>query len=134
MLQVGGEKQKGDVRNMGPQPPYPVQQQDYPGLVRTPRGTHGLSFVDGSGRLCWHIVSCTLSLFTTAMPRASSLRSKSVVSLPVTVGGAFCVQESKMDPAPDYGYDDYRGSGKLQDQVALITGERSVIKRSVWRT
>jgi len=32
-------------------------------------------------------------------------------------------QESKLDPAPMYDAPFYRGSGKLQDKVALITGE-----------
>jgi hypothetical protein len=27
-----------------------------------------------------------------------------------------------MDPLPDYGLDSYKGSGKLQDKVAVITG------------
>ena len=30
-----------------------------------------------------------------------------------------------MDPKPDYGYDSYRGTGKLEDKVALITGADS---------
>lgn len=30
--------------------------------------------------------------------------------------------EHKMDPAPDYGLDSYKGSGKLQDKIAVITG------------
>jgi hypothetical protein len=28
-----------------------------------------------------------------------------------------------MDPLPDYGLDSYKGSGKLQDKVAVITGK-----------
>ena len=31
--------------------------------------------------------------------------------------------EHKMDPLPDYGLDSYKGSGKLQDKVAVITGK-----------
>ena len=27
-----------------------------------------------------------------------------------------------MDPIPDYGLESYKGSGKLQDKVAVITG------------
>jgi hypothetical protein len=30
--------------------------------------------------------------------------------------------ESQMDPKPDYGYTSYKGSGKLQGKVAIITG------------
>jgi hypothetical protein len=30
-----------------------------------------------------------------------------------------------MDPLPDYGLDSYKGSGKLQDKVAVITGKNS---------
>jgi NAD(P)-dependent dehydrogenase (short-subunit alcohol dehydrogenase family) len=40
-------------------------------------------------------------------------------------------QESKMDPAPDFGYDSYKGTGKLQDKIALITGADSGIGRAV---
>ena len=39
--------------------------------------------------------------------------------------------ESKMDPQPDYGEDSYKGSGKLQGKVALITGADSGIGRAV---
>ena len=37
--------------------------------------------------------------------------------------------ESKMDPLPDYGLDSYKGSGKLQNKVAVITGETKEIFR-----
>jgi hypothetical protein len=33
--------------------------------------------------------------------------------------------EYKMDPIPDYGLDSYKGSGKLQDKVAVITGKNN---------
>ncbi|KAK9919174.1 hypothetical protein WJX75_009866 [Coccomyxa subellipsoidea] len=39
--------------------------------------------------------------------------------------------ESKMDPKPDYGYKSYKGTGKLTDKVALITGADSGIGRAV---
>lgn len=39
--------------------------------------------------------------------------------------------EYKMDPIPDYGVDSYKGSGKLLDKVAVITGGDSGIGRAV---
>jgi NAD(P)-dependent dehydrogenase (short-subunit alcohol dehydrogenase family) len=39
--------------------------------------------------------------------------------------------EAQMDPRPDYGEDSYRGSGKLEGLVALITGGDSGIGRAV---
>jgi len=39
--------------------------------------------------------------------------------------------ESKMDPIPDYGLDSYKGTGKLQDKIAVITGGDSGIGRAV---
>ena len=37
----------------------------------------------------------------------------------------------RMDPEPDYGEESYKGSGRLQDKVAVITGADSCIGRAV---
>ena len=34
--------------------------------------------------------------------------------------------EPEMQPKPDYGYDTYRGSGRLEGKKAIITGETRV--------
>jgi hypothetical protein len=39
--------------------------------------------------------------------------------------------EAEMTPAPDFGEDSYKGSGKLVDRVAIITGADSGIGRAV---
>jgi NAD(P)-dependent dehydrogenase (short-subunit alcohol dehydrogenase family) len=39
--------------------------------------------------------------------------------------------EAAMDPPPDYGEDSYKGSGRLQDKKAVITGADSGIGRAV---
>ncbi len=39
--------------------------------------------------------------------------------------------EGDMEPRPDYGYDTYRGSGKLEGRRAVITGGDSGIGRAV---
>ncbi|MDQ3801386.1 MAG: SDR family oxidoreductase [Acidobacteriota bacterium] len=39
--------------------------------------------------------------------------------------------ESEMTPAPDFGLNSYKGSGKLQDKAAIITGGDSGIGRAV---
>ena len=35
--------------------------------------------------------------------------------------------ECEMDPLPDYGLESYRGTGKLQDKIAVITGTTPII-------
>lgn len=40
-------------------------------------------------------------------------------------------RESEMQPKPDYGYETYRGSGKLSGKAAVITGGDSGIGRAV---
>jgi NAD(P)-dependent dehydrogenase (short-subunit alcohol dehydrogenase family) len=40
-------------------------------------------------------------------------------------------KESEMDPAPDYGAETYRGHGRLEGRIALITGADSGIGRAV---
>ena len=39
--------------------------------------------------------------------------------------------ESEMQPQPDYGYDTYRGSGRLEGRAAIVTGGDSGIGRAV---
>jgi NAD(P)-dependent dehydrogenase (short-subunit alcohol dehydrogenase family) len=39
--------------------------------------------------------------------------------------------DSEMDPKPDYGYETYRGSGRLEGKKAIITGGDSGIGRAV---
>ena len=38
---------------------------------------------------------------------------------------------ARMDPVPDYGETSYRGSGRLKDRIAVITGADSGIGRAV---
>src|SRR5690349_14315817 len=40
-------------------------------------------------------------------------------------------REGPMEPKPDHGEETYRGSGKLQDKVAIITGSDSGIGKAV---
>src|SRR4028118_1344038 len=39
--------------------------------------------------------------------------------------------DSEMDPKPDYGYETYRGSGRLEGKKAIISGGDSGIGRAV---
>ncbi|CAF4152804.1 unnamed protein product [Rotaria sordida] len=39
--------------------------------------------------------------------------------------------DCKMNPVPDYGLNSYKGTGKLQDKIAIITGGDSGIGRAV---